>query len=188
MHPWLVLPLLWVAWIVSWVIASRWASAPVRTERGSGLRYRILLTIGCLLIVLPLRQHWQAPLWRPTSAQAWFLDALALAGFAFCWWARLHLGLLWSSNVTIKPDHHIVDSGPYGLVRHPIYTGLLIAVIASVLMNGTALGIVGGLAMLAGFIAKARLEEKTLREALGAPAYDAYASRVPMLIPLAGPR
>lgn len=53
--------------------------------------------------------------------------AVMIAGFAFCWWARIHLGRLWSMRVTKKEGHHVVDTGPYGVVRHPIYTGILVA-------------------------------------------------------------
>ncbi|MFC2249977.1 isoprenylcysteine carboxylmethyltransferase family protein [Labrys portucalensis] len=181
----LMLPALWIAWAVSWFAASGWASAPSRVESGrSALPYRFYLAVGAILLILPNRFDWAPRLWHPTAWESWTIDLLALAGFVFCWWARLHLGRLWSSAVTIKPEHRIVDSGPYGLVRHPIYTGLLLAVFASVLANGTWLGMVGGLIMLAGFLSKARLEETALREALGREAYDDYASRVPMLVPL----
>jgi len=50
------------------------------------------------------------------AAAAWSESALVVAGLAFTWWARLHLGRLWSSTVTRKEHHHVVDSGPYGLV------------------------------------------------------------------------
>ena len=49
------------------------------------------------------------------------------AGILFAWWVRIHLGRLWSGAITRKEGHRVVDSGPYGLVRHPIYTGLLAA-------------------------------------------------------------
>ncbi len=182
--PGTVLGLLWLAWIVSWFIAARWASPPTQIASGNlVLFYRVSLVVGMLLIAVPGQQGWTQRLWHLNYRQGWAIDLLALAGFAFCWWARVHLGRLWSGNVTIKPEHRIVDSGPYGWVRHPIYTGLLVAILASVAISGTLRGVIGGLIMLAGIIAKARLEEQTLREALGRDAYDAYAERVPMLIP-----
>ncbi len=139
----------------------------------------------------PMHNRWNLELWHPSVPAAWLIDLLALGGFAVCWWARLHLGALWSGAVTIKPDHHIVDSGPYGLVRHPIYTGLLLAIIASVLLRGTLAAVLGGLLVLIGILIKARLEETALRAELGSAAYDAYARRVPMLVPVlraSGPR
>ena len=108
---------------------------------------------------------------------------MALAGFAFCWWARLHLGRLWSASITKKENHRVVDSGPYGYVRHPIYTGLYISTLGTVLIKGTVLGLAGGVLVMLSFYWKARLEERWLRDELGAEVYDAYARRVPMLIP-----
>lgn len=182
LDPYRIFILLWAAWGLSWIAASFWSSRPARVaDNWFNSAYRPLLLVGALLIA------WRAPdglrLWRTSPGLAWGLDLLALAGFAFCWWARLHLGRLWSAAVTIKPDQRIVESGPYGLVRHPIYTGLLAAILAGVVMRGTLSGIAGGLIMLAGIYQKARLEERELAAALGAAAYADYARRVPMLIP-----
>ncbi len=184
MNPTAVLPMLWLAWWVSWTIAARWSSTPIRVagDRLAWL-YRASMYLGIFLVLYSSYGSWAPRLWHSTPAEGWLIDLLALAGFAFCWWARLHLGRLWSSAVTIKPEHRIVESGPYGLVRHPIYSGLLLAILASVLLIGTLAGIIGGAIMLAAMVLKARLEEATLREALGRDAYDAYAERVPMLIP-----
>jgi protein-S-isoprenylcysteine O-methyltransferase Ste14 len=59
------------------------------------------------------------------------LVGATVSGFAFSWWARIVLGRLWSSGVTRKTDHRIVTTGPYKVVRHPIYSGIIIAVLAS---------------------------------------------------------
>ena len=106
-----------------------------------------------------------------------------MVGLVFTWWARIHLGRLWSSSVTKKADHRIVDTGPYAIVRHPIYTGVLVAIYATAAMKGAPLSLVGAIVMTWGFATKARLEERFLREQLGAQAYDSYRRRVPMLLP-----
>jgi len=85
--------------------------------------------------------------------------ALCFAGFAFCWWARIHLGRLWSAFVTLKAEHRIVDTGPYGIVRHPIYTGIILATVAVGILKGTAYAAAGALLVILGFWIKARLEE-----------------------------
>ena len=109
---------------------------------------------------------------------------LTVAGFLFCWWARLHLGRLWSGSITLKSDHRVVDTGPYRLVRHPIYTGLIMAALGMALEKATLLAF-GGLALLVvGLWLKARFEEGFLRAELGRQAYDAYAARTPMLLPV----
>ncbi|HSQ32549.1 MAG TPA: isoprenylcysteine carboxylmethyltransferase family protein [Gemmatimonadaceae bacterium] len=116
---------------------------------------------------------------------AWTLVGVAALGFAFTWWARVHLGRLWSSTVSRKADHHVVSTGPYAIVRHPIYTGILLAMLATALLRGTAAAFVGVAWLIVGFNLKARLEESFLRSELGEETYGAYASRVPMLIPFA---
>jgi protein-S-isoprenylcysteine O-methyltransferase Ste14 len=84
--------------------------------------------------------------------------------------------------VTRKEHHHVVDSGPYAIVRHPIYTGLLLAIIATVLVRATIITLTGSALIAAGIYVKARVEEEFLRQQLG-ESYDAYARRVPMLVP-----
>ena len=101
----------------------------------------------------------------------------------FWWWARIQLGPRWSGRVTTKTDHRVVDKGLYAIVRHPIYTGLLLAVYGTTALKGTLYGIVGALLVTIGLWMKARLEEDWLRQELGGDAYDGYRRRVPMLIP-----
>jgi protein-S-isoprenylcysteine O-methyltransferase Ste14 len=150
--------------------------------------HRLVTAVGVILFAVPARRYeGYLRLWHVGWAGAWICVALEAAGFAFCWWARVHLGRLWSSNVTRKQDHHVVDTGPYALVRHPIYTGILLAVLAVVVAKGTVIGIFGAALITAGLVMKARLEEAWLHSELG-PSYDAYRQRVPMLIPFLGTR
>jgi protein-S-isoprenylcysteine O-methyltransferase Ste14 len=172
----------WAAWVVSWGLASFWSSRAEKTPgTGNQILYRLLMGAGGVMIFAPqLNVH---PLWHMPEALAWAMAALTAAGFLFCWWARIHLGLLWSSSVTKKSDHRVVDTGPYRLVRHPIYTGLIFASYAVAFERGTVSALIGATVMLLGCTVKARLEERFLRQELGRDAYDAYAARVPMLIP-----
>jgi len=124
-----------------------------------------------------------AILWRPDAIASVPFFVLTIAGFAFAWWARLTIGTLWSSGVTRKADHRIVDTGPYGLVRHPIYTGLIVSAFATAFVPLTPLTLVGASLVTVGFYLKGRLEEGFLRAELGREVYDAYARRVPMLVP-----
>ena len=104
-------------------------------------------------------------------------------GLAFTWWARLHLGTLWSGNVTRKEGHRVIDTGPYGLVRHPIYTGLLLAIFATLLLRPGWYGLGSAAFFTIGFVTKLRLEERFLKAELGPDDYEAYQARVPMLVP-----
>ena len=180
----------WGVWTLSWIAAAFWADRPEkRPARGEEWLYRIVtLAGGCLLFRAAFpRAGMGYRLWTVGPAAGWILFAVALIGLAFAWWARLRLGRLWSSSVTKKADHRVVDTGPYAIVRHPIYTGILLAAVATAAEQGTAGSVAGIMIFALAFWIKARLEERFLGEQLGAADYDAYRRRVPMLIPL-GPR
>ena len=183
--PWIVLVGLWLVWWISWWIASRWASRPAtRAPLADEMRYRVLTVVGAALIFLPLGPLSAATtLYPPNPTITWFAAALAAVGFAFCWWARIHLGTLWSASVTRKDDHRIVDTGPYALVRHPIYTGIILAGVATGLAKGTLIALASVAIFALSFYVKARLEEQFLKKELGAASYEAYRARVPMLLP-----
>jgi protein-S-isoprenylcysteine O-methyltransferase Ste14 len=183
--PGIAIAVLWIAWVVSWFAAAPWASrAEKRATVMAEIAYRIPVIAGAVLFSIPAHRY-QGPLrlWHIGWNGAWICVGLATLGFIICWWARIYLGKLWSSSITKKADHRIVETGPYALVRHPIYTGLLLAIFATMALKGTVLGVGGALFITLGIWMKAKLEEKFLRQQLGAEAYDAYAKRVPMLIP-----
>ena len=106
-----------------------------------------------------------------------------LTGLALTWWARIHLGRLWSSAITRKEKHRLVATGPYGFVRHPIYTGLIIALLATAATEATPGALFGAVLIALGLWVKARAEERFLLSELGPEAYESYRRRVPMLIP-----
>jgi protein-S-isoprenylcysteine O-methyltransferase Ste14 len=177
---------LWSIWWIAWMAAAVWSD---RSVKHPGTRhqilYRIFIAVGVALLFGMYRHALgtEVTLWRTPGTVAWLLVALTLFGLLFTWWARIHLGRLWSSNVARKADHHVVDTGPYGLVRHPIYTGIIIASSATAAMRGTLGAWLGFCLMTYGWYIKARMEEGFLREQLGAEEYGSYARRVPMLIP-----
>lgn len=184
-RPGLALVALWAIWIVSWIAAAAWSSrAEKRAKFGSELWYRLVLVAGGVIFAVPSERPGQIRLWPVMSLPAvWACIAIAAAGFLFCWWARIYLGELWSGWITKKPGHRIVDTGPYAIVRHPIYTGLLLAIFATMAAKGTVMGLAGAAIITLGIWMKARLEEKFLQAELGAQAYDDYRRRVPMLVP-----
>ena len=112
---------------------------------------------------------------------------LAIVGILFAWWARIYLGRLWSGSITRKEGHRVVDTGPYAIVRHPIYTGIFLATVAVAVLKGNLYAFTGAFLIVAGFWIKARLEERFLSEQLGPETYAAYRCRVPMLIPFFPP-
>ena len=76
----------------------------------------------------------------------WFLGTWVV----FAVQLRLHLGRLWSGNITRKEGHRVIDTGPYALVRHPIYTGLLLAIFATAAAKGTVLGVLAAVLFTVG--------------------------------------
>lgn len=189
MRPGLVIVALWVVFWISWLAAAAWSA---KTERRVGIKgelaYRLVLIAGAIVLLPPAHgYHGPLRLWHVTLDGAWACTTLLALGLAFSWWARIHLGALWSGWITRKTDHRVVASGPYGIVRHPIYTGLLLAVYATAAAKGTIPGLLGAVLVTLGIWMKARLEERWLREELDPGAYDDYRRKVPMLVPF-GPR
>jgi protein-S-isoprenylcysteine O-methyltransferase Ste14 len=183
----------WVLWMVSWLLAAGWASRTARRPPiGSQALYRIVEIAGFFLLLFyvvrqvpgqPVQTPGFAPLWTLPDEAKWTMVGVAAFGFLFCWWARIHLGVLWSGSVTRKEGHRVVDTGPYAIVRHPIYTGIIIASLATMAIRGTAAAVAGAALIIVGYWIKGRLEERFLRGELGAEAYDAYARKTAMLIP-----
>jgi protein-S-isoprenylcysteine O-methyltransferase Ste14 len=172
---------IWGLWILSWLMAAVWTGrTAARPALGSQFLYRFVVFAGTVSLFSP---DLSPPLWILPPALGWVMAGLTAAGFAFCWWARLYLGRLWSASVTRKEDHRVVDTGPYALVRHPIYTGIIVASLATAVAWGTVSAFVGLGLITLGYWIKARLEESFLRGELGAESYDAYARRTGMLLP-----
>lgn len=107
---------------------------------------------------------------------------LCVAGLLFCLWARATIGRNWSGIVTLKEDHELVVRGPYALVRHPIYTGLLAMFAATALVHGHLAGILGTLLVFVSFWIKLRDEERLMLEKFP-DQYPAYRQRVKRIIP-----
>lgn len=116
-----------------------------------------------------------------------FFTILAVAffvpGLALRWWAIILLGRFFTVDVSIAPDHELVERGPYRRVRHPSYTGVLLAFLgfAFSLANWAAL-LVMMVPILAAFIHRMNIEEQALQAALG-ERYAAYMRRTKRLMP-----
>lgn len=183
--------LLWLAFLVTWWLAAGWAAkATVKARRRERIGWLLGFGLGfALLFAAPsgaaLHRATHPPLWRTPAALGVGLLAGEFAAFAFAWWARLHLGRLWSGMMTLREGHRVVDTGPYRLVRHPIYTGLIAAAWMLALIEGAPAALAGALVLTLVMSLKARAEEGFLRRELGAAGYDAYAARTPMLVPFA---
>ncbi|MFN3462973.1 MAG: methyltransferase family protein [Terricaulis sp.] len=176
----------WIVWLVTWILAAGWSARTAsHHDLGAESPSRVLTLAAVVMI---LASYWPLPdavLWIASPEIGWAMAGLVVLGLGFTWAARLHLGPLWSSTSAPTEDHRIVDTGPYGIVRHPVYAGLLLAAVATALEGGRLEAIAGALVLVAAISLRAKLEERFLRRDLGDEAYASYRRRVPMLIPFA---
>jgi protein-S-isoprenylcysteine O-methyltransferase Ste14 len=183
-HRWLI-PGLWTAWAFYWWLTSLDVKEATRRES-------FLSRVGHLGPMLLAAALLWAPRLGVPALEARFMPwapwpfwagaAGAAGGLAFAVWARHHIGRNWSAIVTLKQDHELVTSGPYALVRHPIYTGLLFGFLGSAFALGQWRGLLAVAIVYLALLRKYRLEERWMRERFGA-AYDAYRARVKALVP-----
>lgn len=178
-------PFMWLSWVAYWWLLSRDVKTASRSESiGSRLLHIVPLGLAIALLWLPsvpvplLRDRFVP--WAPWTF--WVGAALTLAGLLFTVWARVHLGRNWSGIVTLKEGHELVTGGPYRFVRHPIYTGLLLAFIGSALARGEWRGVLAVALALWALWRKLRIEERWMRERFGS-SYEAYSERVAALVP-----
>ena len=175
---------IWLVFVAYWLISSRDTKATIgRRGSGSAPGIRILAVIAILIGVRGGAASW--PTVNESSTVNHVLDvigvACAAAGIGLAIWARRHLGRNWGMPGSIKEEPELITSGPYRLVRHPIYTGVLLAMLGSGLAAGrvylflfVAFGIY--------FVYSARNEERTMAEEFPAQ-YDGYRHHTKMLVP-----
>lgn len=179
-------PAMWFAWACYWGLLSRNVK---RSSRREPLLSRLLHLVPLLLAVVLLwlpsvpRLPWLNVRFVPRTELAFWAGAVVTAaGLLFTVWARRHLGRNWSGIVTVKQDHELILSGPYAWVRHPIYTGLLLAFTGSALACGEWRGVLAVVIVLLALWRKLRLEERWMQEQFGEQ-YRTYSRRVAVLIP-----
>ncbi len=175
----------WTLFAVIWLLAAFTTKKSVyRESRVQRLRYVIPILLGGFLLAKGHRlsdplNHRVIP---HVEALAWIGVALCVAGLAFCIWARFTLGRNWSGVVTLKGGHELITSGPYALVRHPIYTGLLTMFVATVIVLGHVAGIIAMPFVFGSLWIKLRYEEKLMLKQFPEQ-YAAYQKRVKRIIP-----
>jgi protein-S-isoprenylcysteine O-methyltransferase Ste14 len=179
-----LIPALWAIWIIGWMVAAfdvkptRW-----REARATAVYNRAPVVLGLVMLLF-------AP-WLPAILTRRLVPAgaelpafgmlLVLLGLLFAAWARWHLGRNWSGTVTVKEDHTLIKSGPYRLVRHPIYSGIALALVGTALAVGAAYGFIATALILLGFVLRIQLEEARMRDTF--PEYADYCRHTARLIP-----
>lgn len=177
----------WLGFLGYWLWSARRLKRPTRAEQALPRFFKYWLPI-----LLAIALMWPLPWLDRTPLGHTLLPAgfglaltgllLIVAGVLFACWARHLLGSNWSSEVQLKQNHELIERGPYRLVRHPIYTGILLALLGTVLLLDEWRALLGFVIMALSFWRKLRLEEAWLSEHFGAVYLD-YMRRVKALVP-----
>jgi|SRR5579863_942531 len=176
---------IWLVFGVVWIL---WAIRTKPVERRESLSTRLpyaLVTVAGAYVMFGGRVpgEWlHAVLFPPTRRTEVAGLIITAAGIGFAIWARAYLGGNWSGAVSVKVGHELVRTGPYRWVRHPIYSGLIVALLGTALVIGQVRGLVAVLLFYAGFKIKSRIEERVMRGVFGAQ-YDDYSRTTGAILP-----
>ncbi len=176
---------LWAGFFALWVVwGVRTKPTQMRESVSSRLSYTVLTVAAFYLMVAAnVPQPWLG-IWL-FPANRW-IGAVGIAvtavGLGFAVWARSYLGGNWSGAVTVKVGHQLIRSGPYRWVRHPIYSGLIVAMVGTALERRQVRGLVAVALLYAGFKIKSKIEERTMSGAFGAE-YQEYSRNTGAIVP-----
>jgi protein-S-isoprenylcysteine O-methyltransferase Ste14 len=160
----------WAIWAVWWLAMAFFSKS---TKRRESLVQRIEHLIPAILgFTLIFREGFGAtwlarPIISANPFLLWSCVMVTILGLLFAVWARLILGSNWSGTVTIKTNHQLIRRGPYKWIRHPIYTGMLAALLATAMIQGLLSGMIGFALLLLALFGKARREESFLSQEFG---------------------
>src|SRR5580693_6837901 len=178
-------PVVWIVFVVYWQIKAGDTKTTQRIEPAGSrmLRIFIFLIAIALLSIPRIPLAWlYAQIWQQGYWPFWLGAAITVAGLLFAVWARVHLGRNWSRSVTIKQDHELITTGPYAVVRHPIYTGILTGLLGTAIALSQVRGIIVLALFFLAFWLKLRMEEQWMRSQFG-ETYATYARRTAALVP-----
>lgn len=176
----------WAVWVLYWMASAANVKRTLQREPLLSRASHVLpMVLAFALLAAPSRPDSGflfvrfVPASLPLELAA---TLMVMAGLLFAVWARIHLGSNWSGRVTLKENHQLVCTGPYQLVRHPIYTGLLLAIFGTTLALGEYRGLVATALMFVSFWRKLQLEEALMRNTFG-DSYRRYCQQTAALIP-----
>lgn len=177
---------LWFCWGslgLVWVVGARVEArrpSPPQQQNGYDLASRAGAILAIAIVLTP------GSLWRSLTISAPLLRligvVLLIAGEAATVWARIALGAMWSSAVVAKAGHELRTDGPYRVVRHPIYSGILAMLTASALTQGLGRWLAIGLTVSGVLFAKLRAEDRLLAREFP-DEFPCYRKRVPAVLP-----
>ena len=182
---WEIISGCWVVFWIYWTVSAFRIHTPIRKASLTFTLLNTALLYAGFVLVLVRRIDLGPLALRFTSGLA-FIDlagtALVVAGFGLAIWSRRVLGINWSGAVRIIQGQHLVRTGPYAVVRNPIYSGIALFVFGTALVAGTLGGLLGFALVVASLWQKGRLEEQFLLAEFG-DEYAAYRREVKFIIP-----
>ena len=173
----------WAIVITFWIVS---AFSVKRTKAQQPISHRLFYlafnAVAAILLIGSERIiHWNRVVLPHTVITGILADSLMLAGLLVAIWARVTLGGNWSARVTLKEDHELIERGPYRLIRHPIYSGLLLMILGTAVLAGQMGGFIALVICFCGFWVKLHQEEALLAKHL--PGYSKYLRRTKALVP-----
>lgn len=178
----------WAVFAVVWMVLSFGRKPAQRRESLFGRLFHTAYMAAAFILLYSRNPGLDALRRRFVPDAAWVGAAglaLTVVGIAFAIWARFHIGKQWSPVVEIREDHKLIETGPYARIRHPIYTGILLAMLGTGLILGELRALVAVLLATLGFWIKGRKEESFLHQEFG-PAYRDYERRTGFYLPRFG--
>jgi protein-S-isoprenylcysteine O-methyltransferase Ste14 len=180
-----VIRVCWIIFIVVWLLGAVSTKRTIyRESSGERARYWLVLVIGYFLVIksgnLPSPFDWLVV--SRTNSSGWIGAFLCLSGLLFAIWARVILGRNWSGVITLKEEHELIERGPYRIVRHPIYTGILAMFAGTAIAMGYFGGFMGLFLVFVSFWLKLKREEDLMLKHFP-DKYAAYQRRVKRIIP-----
>ena len=175
----------WIVLAVYWAVSALSQKSTKKEEHFiERLRHLVPVMVAFLLLSQSDASYgWLGLRFAPESGTLNLLGlAVAGAGVAFAVWARWRLGCNWSAAVSIREQHDLIRTGPYRAVRHPIYTGLLLTIMGTVLIVGELRALLALAIVLASFYLKARKEDAWLAREFG-ETFQGHAKRTGMFLP-----
>ena len=176
---------LWMLFALFWLVSAiKRKETKKRESMLQRLLYMLPLMAAFILVFRPaVRYGWLGQRFLPDAAvMQWIAVLLTASGVAIAFWARWHLGANWSGVVTLKEGHELIRTGPYQFIRHPIYTGILLMLVGTMVAIGEVRGLIALLMAWASFYVKARREESFLAQEFG-PRFAEHSEHTGMFLP-----